>query len=158
MANITRYPQPMVTPLSEAVDRLFREAFTWPRLTDAFTGGARFGSNSNLFETDEAYVMQVALPGAKADELQITTHRNVLTLQGKTGVATPEGGRGIWVGLSDGEFREQVTLPGEVDAEKASAQYQDGILTLTLPKAEHTRPRSIKVGSPNAQPAIESAS
>lgn len=156
MANITRYSQPMM-PLSEAVDRLFRDAFTWPRLGDAFATSARAGFNSNLFETDEAYVMQVVLPGAKADELQITAQRNVLTLQGKTSVAAPQGARGIWVGLGDGEFREQVTLPGEVDADQATAQYQDGILTLTLPKAAHARPRTIKVGAGTAQPAIEAA-
>ena len=65
----------------------------------------------------------------------------------KTSVAAPHGARGIWVGLGDGEFREQVTLPGEVDADKAHADYQDGILTLTLPKAEHARIKTIKVGA-----------
>ncbi len=148
--NIVRYNRPtgMLT-LSNAMDQLFRDAFMWPRVGAA--PGAGFGLNSNLYETEDSYIMQVVLPGADAAEVQITAHQNVLTLQGKTGVPAPEGARGIWVGLGAGDFSEQVTLPGEVDADKAAASYQDGILTLTLPKAAHARPRTIKVGAGHGQ-------
>ena len=153
--SISRYsPALGVTPLSEAMDQLFRDAFTWPRVPGTRpSGGQRygFGLNSNLYETGDSYIMQVVLPGVQVDSLQITAHHDVLTLQGTAGVAAPEGAQGIWVGLGGGEFREQVTLPGEVDAERASADYQDGILTLTLPKAEHARVKTIKVGG--GQPA-----
>ena len=157
MANITRYNQPMgVVPLSEAVDRLFHEAFTWPQL---FTNGfssfpvrSSFGLGSNLYETGESYIMQVPLPGVKVDELEITAHKNVLTLRGKTEVTVPEGAQSLWVGMAGGEFHEQVTLPGDVDAEQASAAYHDGILTLTLPKAEHARVRTIKISGGRTQP------
>lgn len=64
------------------------------------------------------------------------------------------GGRGIWVGLPTGEFREQVALPGEVDGDQASADYRDGILTLTLPKLAQARVKTIKIGE-SQQPAIE---
>ena len=155
--SITRYGRPLgMTPLSEAMDQLFHDAFTWPRFFDNSTGSGRtygFGLNSNLYETADSYIMQVVLPGVKVDSLQITAHQNVLTLQGTAGVAAPEGGQAIWVGLGAGEFREQVTLPGEVDADKAGADYQDGILTLTLPKAERARIKTIKVGGQQA--AIE---
>ena len=147
--SITRYNQPAsVMPLSEAVDRLFRDAFTWPRMFgDIFPTGARLGLNSNLYETGDSYIMQVALPGAKVDELEITAHGNVLTLRGKTEVTVPEGAQSIWVGVGGGDFREEVTLPGEVDADQASAEYHDGILTLTLPKTERAKVRQIKVGA-----------
>ena len=157
--NISRYsPALGVTPLGEAVDQLFRDAFTWPRAVGASTPSSQsagFGLNSNLYETPESYIMQVVLPGVQVESLQITAHQNVLTLQGMAGVAAPEGARGLWVGLGAGEFREQVTLPGEVDADKASADYQDGILTLTLPKAERTRAKTIKVSGSRPQAAIE---
>ena len=158
MANITRYNQPMgLVPLSEAVDRLFHEAFTWPQVfTNGFSGfpvRSSFGLGSNLYETGESYIMQAMLPGVKVDELEITAHDNVLTLRGKTEIAVPEGAQSIWVGMGGGEFREEVTLPGEVNAEQATADYHDGILTLTLPKSERSKVRTIKVG---AQPvAIE---
>src|SRR5579885_2932077 len=125
--NITRYNQPAgLMPLSEALDRLFRDAFTWPQaFSNAFT---RSSFGSNLYETDDNYIMQVLLPGAKVDDLEITARDNVLTLRGKT----------------------EVAMPGEVDAEKASAHYHDGVLTLTLPKSERSKVRTIKVGT---QPA-----
>ena len=158
MANVTRYPQPMVTPLSEAVDRLFRDAFTWPRLSGDHVQNYAGALNSNLYETGDSYIMQVFLPAAKASDLQITAHQNVLTLQGSAGVPAPEGARGIWVGLSGGEFRQQVTLPGEVDADKATAAYDDGVLTITLPKSERSRVKTIKIGaSSNGRPALEGA-
>ena len=146
--NITRYNQPTsFMPLSEAVDRLFRDAFTWPRMFgDTFPTGSRFGGlSSNLYETRDSYIMQVLLPGVKVDELEITAHQNVLTLRGKTEVTVPEGAQGIWVGMGGGEFREEVTLPGDVNADQASAEYHDGILTLTLPKTERAKVRQIKV-------------
>lgn len=149
MANIARYPQPTgLMPLSEAVDRLFRDAFTWPRLFgEGVPSGAGIGLGSNLYETNDTYIMQILLPGVKVDEMEITAHQNVLTLRGKTDVAVPQGAQGIWVGMAGGEFREEVTLPGEVDVEKATADYHDGILTLTLPKSESARVRTIKVGA-----------
>jgi HSP20 family protein len=150
MANdITRYNQPAgFMPLSDAVDRLFRDAFTWPRMFgDVFASGSRFGLNSNLYETADSYITQVSLPGVKVDALEITAHDNVLTLRGKTEVTVPEGAQSIWVGMGGGEFREEVTLPGDVNADQASAEYHDGILTLTLPKAERAKVRQIKVGA-----------
>ena len=145
--NIVRYNRP--TPLTEAMEQLFRDAFAWPRLSGAAASGGTngVGLGSNLYETSNGYVMQVLLPGVKADELELTANRNVLTIQGTTSIAAPEGARGIWVGLTGGQFREQFTLPGEVDADGAGAEYHDGILTLTLPKAEHLRVKTIKIGN-----------
>src|SRR4051794_26781841 len=154
--NITRYNQPTsFMPLSEAVDRLFRDAFTWPRMAgDTFPTASRFGGlSSNLYETPNSYVMQAWLPGVKVEDLEITARENVLTLRGKTEIAVPEGAQSIWVSMAGGEFREEVTLPGDVNAEQASAEYHDGILTLTLPKTERARVRTIKVGA--HQQAIE---
>ena len=148
--NITRRNQPTgAMPLSEAVDRLFREALTWPRTSDdAFGAMTRFGGlSSNLYETRDSYIMQVVLPGVRVDELEITAHENVLTLRGKTEVTVPEGAQSIWVGMGGGEFREEVTLPGDVNADQANAEYHDGILTLTLPKTERAKVRQIKVGA-----------
>jgi HSP20 family protein len=153
--NITRYNRSMGMPLSEAIDRLFRDAFTWPRafgFGEAFGPPGGGGMAGNLYETNESYILQVPLPGVKADELEITAHENVLTLQGKTAIAAPEGARAIWGGMADQQFREVVQLPGDVDAERASAEYHDGILTLTLPKAEHARVRTIKIGGGRPQP------
>ncbi len=155
--NMTRYRRPLgATPLSEAMDQLFRDAFTWPhtfRPGTAMGQGEGTGLNSNLYELPDSYIMQIVLPAVQIETLHITAQQNILTLQGTAGVAAPEGGKAIWVSLGAGEFREQVTLPGEVDADRASAEYRDGILILTLPKAEHARVKTIKVSG--QQTAIE---
>ena len=89
--------------------------------------------------------MQVPLPGAKPDQLNITARENVVTLQGTIELPAPEGARVLYQGIGGGQFREQVVLPADVDAENANAQYQDGILTLTLPKAQHAQERTIRI-------------
>jgi HSP20 family protein len=152
--NITRYNRPMgMTPLSDAIDRLFREAFTVPRsFGEAFGPAGGIGIAGNLYETNDSYILQVALPGVKVDELEITARENLLALRGRTEIAAPEGARAIWSGMAGQEFREEMRLPGDVDAERASAEYHDGILTLTLPKAEHARVRTIKIGGSQTQP------
>lgn len=66
------------------------------------------------------------------------------------------------VSADTGDFHQQVQLPGDVDAERATADYRDGVLALTLPKAAHAKARTIKVGGKQSpaqgqgeQPAIE---
>jgi HSP20 family protein len=129
-------------------------------LRDAFTLPAGFGPTTmaigiNLYETNESYILQAVLPGVNAEQLTITAHRNLLTLQGTTEIAAPQGARSLFVSVPTGDFREQLQLPSDVDADQATADYQDGVLTLTLPKAEATRTRTIKVGGGQQQQAIE---
>jgi HSP20 family protein len=147
MAAITRYPQRReVLPPSEARERPWRETCTWPRY---FGEGVptRFGMTSNLYETKEGYILQMVLPAVKLAELEMTVYQNVLTVRGKRELVIPEGARGIWVGLIGGAFREEVTLPGAVEAVQAKATYEDGILTVTLPKAAQAKVKTIKVGT-----------
>src|SRR5947208_7807524 len=142
--DLTRYTSPRsVMPLSEAMTQLFRDAFTSP--FGAGAPGPTVSQGINLYEQDNTYILQIPLPGVKPDQLTITARENVLTLQGTIEFPAPEGARALFQGARGGQFREQVVLPADVDAENASAQYQDGILTLTLPKAPHARERTITV-------------
>ncbi len=141
--DLSRYTTPRgSTPLSEAMSQLFRDAFTTP----AGLGAPGPASGFNLYETPERYILQVLLPGVNPAQLDLTARENVLTLQGKVTLAVPEGARALVVGSSGGDFREQVQLPGEVDADGADADYQDGVLTVTLPKAARAKVRTITVG------------
>jgi HSP20 family protein len=139
-----------MTPLNEAVNQLFRDAFTLP----VGFGGASSTAGVNLYETTNSYVVQVLLPGVNPDHLTITARENVLTLQGKTELTAPEGARAVLISAATGDIREQIQLPGDVDADEAMADYQNGVLTLTLPKAAHAKVRTIKVGR-GQQQAIE---
>jgi HSP20 family protein len=141
--DLTRSTGPRgVMPLSEAMNQLVRDAFTSP-----FGGGPGLTASQgvNLYEQDNRFILQVPLPGAKPDQLNITARENVVTLQGTIEPPAPEGARALYQGLGGGPFREQVVLPADVDAENASAQYQDGILTLMLSKARHAQERTIRI-------------
>jgi HSP20 family protein len=139
-----------ITPLSDAMNQLFRDAFTLP----VGFGGAGITTGINLYETTDSYILQALLPGVNPDQLNITARENVLTLQGKTELAMPDGARAVMVSAATGDFQQQIQLPGDVDTERATADYQNGVLTLTLPKAAHAKMRTIKVGQ-GQQQAIE---
>jgi HSP20 family protein len=140
------------TPLSDAVNQLFRDAFTMP----GGLGGAGITTGINLYETTDSYIVQALLPGVNPDQLNITARENVLTLQGKTELVAPEGARAVMVSAATGDFQQQIQLPADVDTERATADYQNGVLTLTLPKAAHAKVRTIKIGQ-GQQQAIEGA-
>lgn len=80
------------------------------------------------------------------DTLDIQVMDCQVSVKGRFEIPTPEQqGAWIWRGLSDRDFYESYTLPVQVDADKTEATYDHGILTLTLPKADHARPKSVKV-------------
>jgi HSP20 family protein len=142
--NLARYSGPRAAmPLSDAMNQLFRDAFTSPFMAGGTAMQA--GAGINLYERDDSYILQIPLPGVKPDDLKVTARENVVMFQGTIEIPAPEGARPLFQGAGGGQFREQVVLPSDVDAEKAQADYQDGVLTLTLPKAQHARERTIAV-------------
>ena len=142
MANIIRYnPFNEVVPLREAMDRLFEDSFI-PRI--GFGVSAR-GAHSNLYETAEGFVLQIPMPGVNPDEVEITAQQDTLTLKWATNVQTPENATAHWRGFASGKYQQSFTLPAAIDAEKAAASYESGVLTLSLPKAEHAKARTVKV-------------
>ena len=144
--------------LREAMDRLLEDSFIQPR------GGQRAGREAqtlpiDMWEATDRLMVRTALPGAKpdADDVDITIDRGMLTIRARLpGAADEESeGRGsdarghevrwLYRELPRGEFTRTVELPIEVDPENARAHFGDGLLLLTLPKAQAARPRQIKV-------------
>ncbi|HZU13033.1 MAG TPA: Hsp20/alpha crystallin family protein [Chloroflexota bacterium] len=143
--NLTRYTPATrtgITPLPDMINRLFEESFVLPSVFDRTF---RQVTGTNLWETDDAYIVQVVLPGVDAEHVDIQVTGQQLTLKGTYSIPTPENANLIWKGIPDGNFMETMSLPDDVDSLKATAQYDQGLLTVTLPKAEHAKPQSIKV-------------
>lgn len=130
-------------PLWQAMDRLLQDG-QW--LNAPFAGfRTAFGAaGTNLWETAEGYVVQVALPGMKTDSIVATVEQDVLTVSAEPGLATPENAKAIWQSLG-GKAEFRIQLPAEVESGEAEATYEAGVLTVRLPKAAHNRPRTIKV-------------
>jgi len=100
----------------------------------------------NVTQDDNNFYVRTEVPGVKAADLSITALRNRLTIAGKREI--PKESAQVSYHRkerAEGEFSRTVTLPGEVVADKVEARYLDGVLTLTLPKAEEAKPRQITV-------------
>ena len=149
MSNLIRWePAREMMTLREAMDRLFDDAFTRPlSLRDGWSVPA-----IDMYQTDDEVVVKAALPGVKADEVQINITGEVLTLKGETKheeekTSSPQGKEKAWHIHEQryGSFERSIVLPTEVVADKAKAEFENGILTITLPKADEVKPRTITV-------------
>jgi HSP20 family protein len=134
----------MVT-LREAMDRLFEESFVKPR-----EGGDLAAPGQSLavdiYEKDDALVIKAAVPGVKPDELDINITGDVLNIKGE--VKEDQEIRDENYHRREfryGAFCRSLRLPIDVDVDKADAVFKDGVLTLTLPKPEEKKPKSISV-------------
>ncbi len=143
MSNLSRWePERQMMTLREAMDRLFDDAFTRP-----------FGWNGNstipaidMFQTDNDVVVKASLPGLKAEDVNITITADMLTLRGEFKEEN-ENKDATWHirEQSSGSFERSVILPTDVQSDKAKAEFENGVLTVTLPKAETVKPRTITV-------------
>jgi HSP20 family protein len=104
---------------------------------------ARFESDTNLVETWDSYIVQVALPGVDPASLKLEMVARRLTVSGKFCVPVIEGGNDIWRGIPCGEFSQAFDLPAEVDADQSEARCGQGILTITLPKVAYLKPKVV---------------
>jgi len=122
------------------------------RLLDSVAGdtfgqvGAGVFPPMNVTQDNDNFYVRAEVPGIKPSELSISAIRNRLSLAGNREIPR-EHDRVSYhrKERAEGSFNRTVTLPTEIDSDKVDAHYADGILTLTLPKAEETKPRQIKV-------------
>lgn len=100
----------------------------------------------NLNEDENQYMILAELPGVEKEELKISVHDDQLTIAGeRKEIALPEDGAWLRNEIHVGNFSRTVAFPGEVNVDAIAAELRDGILTITLPKAEAARAREIKV-------------
>ncbi|MEZ4836220.1 MAG: Hsp20/alpha crystallin family protein [Caldilineaceae bacterium] len=108
----------------------------------------------DVSENDNAFVVKASVPGVHPEDLEINFNENTLTIQGETKEdRTEESERYHLRERRFGRFVRSMTVPVAVDADAIDAQYDNGVLTLTLPKAEETKPRKINVRT--AQQLVE---
>ena len=150
MTNLTRWePDREMMTLREAMDRLFDDAFTRP--FSLRNGGSTWSSAwsspaIDMYQTEDDVVVKAALPGIKADEVQINVTSDVLTIRGETKHEEEQKDKAWHIREQRwGAFERSVRLPTGVLAEKAKADFDNGILTITLPKSEAVKPKTITV-------------
>lgn len=146
--------------MRHAMDRLVSEAFSPSQFGTIWPTGVVDRERSLLpidaYATDDEVVILAAAPGISADDIEISIEKNTLTISGTVpSVAKSDHAKGAtWYlhELPSGIFRRALTLPIEVDASKAEATFDQGVLRLSLPKAEAARPRQIRVQAGTSAP------
>ena len=102
----------------------------------------------DMYQTDNDVVVKASLPGVKREEVEVTVTGDTLTIKGET-KAEEEVKRENYFRQERryGAFNRSVTIPVPVQGDKAEATFQDGVLTITLPKAEEVKPKRINIRS-----------
>lgn len=143
MSNLIRWePMREMMTLREAMDRLFDDAFTRPLSLSAVSALPAI----DLYQTADEVVLRATLPGLKTEDVQISVTGDVLTLRGEFKQQDVKE-EATWHIREQrfGSFERSVMLPTEVQTDKARADFENGILTVTLPKAETVKPRTINI-------------
>ena len=99
----------------------------------------------DLYQNSDNVVAVLELPGMRKEDIEISLHDGTLTISGERGSSSANGEKAERTERYVGSFRRSISLPVRVDAGKVSATYRDGILTVTLPKAEEAKPKRIEV-------------
>ena len=131
--------------LRQAMDRLFEDSFVRPSRT--LTGLAEAGEPvMDIYQTPNEVVVKAALPGLKPEDVNIDVAGDTLTIKGES-KAEQEIKREDYLYRERryGAFCRSVLLPSGLKADKAEATMEDGILTVTIPKAEEVKPKAISV-------------
>ena len=147
MAALTRWePMRELATMRQVMDRMFDEdmfrlAGGWDR-----SGGEAVSLALDVAEKDDAYVVKASLPGVNPEDVDITLADNVLTIRGETKADNEIKEEHYHLRERRfGSFTRSVALPNAVDADKIEAVNENGVLTLTLPKAEVVKPKQIKI-------------
>ena len=146
MAELKRYEPHTFASAQDVFDRLFDRTLFGPGLFSNGTAPqANRGFPSNLWETDDAYLLELAIPGANPDDAEITLSKGSLIVKGRYARAAAETATRIWRNLPDGDFEIAYTLPSAVYADDAEVSWANGIFTVRLPKEEKAKSKRLKV-------------
>jgi HSP20 family protein len=145
MANMIRWnPVRELAAMQNMMDRMFDESLRNMGMADELEGSALA---LDVHETDTNFEVAASLPGVSEDNIHINLHDDILTIQAEIPDQTSERqeGRTLIRERRYGKFSRRIRLPQPVNADAVEADFNNGVLTLTLPKAENALPRNIPV-------------
>lgn len=154
MVTLTRWnPSGDVSSLSDRMERLFDEMVNrglWWSGEERPLRGAWVPA-VNILEREDAIVISADLPGLKAEDVEVTVDQGTLSIRGERKLEEKQEGETLHrVERVYGLFERTFTLPNTVDPTKIEACFKNGEMTLTLPKREESKPRSVKIKVENA--------
>ncbi len=140
----TRPYSSLNAPLRQWVDRVFDEALT----REGTQANASAGFQSlpvNVWETPDGYQAALLAPGLDEQSINVTVHEDTLAIEGELKFSVPENAKPIWQEFGPSKFRRSLRLGAAVDPSRVEAVFKNGLLLVTMPKAEHAKPRQIQV-------------
>lgn len=160
--SMSRYePWREALSLRNAMDQLFSQSFVNPRwLGEEHASVAPM----DVFESDDGYQVRLALPGVQPDDIELTVHQNTLSVHAEYQTENQQGTeqasgqeqkqgqeqskQGNWLmrEIRSGSFQRSVTFDRPIDIDKVQTNYENGVLMVTLPISEASRPKKISVG------------
>jgi HSP20 family protein len=129
-------------PVRSAMERFLSD---WPFVGGEFT---ELAPPMDVRETDDDYMVEVELPGIDPNDVEVMIEGRTLTIRGTfSSEAQEHAGNVLLRERRRGQFMRAVALPGMVDIDNAESRYDNGLLTITLPKAAQNRPRRVQIGA-----------
>ena len=126
-------------------NRLFREAFS-PLFGEAELSTRSWAPPVDIYETENDIILKAELPGVDPKDVEVRVEDNNLYLKGERKFEKEVKEQNYHrVERSYGSFARSFSLPNSINADKVKAEYKDGLLTLTMPKREEAKPKTIKI-------------
>jgi len=148
--------------LRREIDRLFDSAITGNGFDGSLPGeNMQWSPVMDVEETEDKLRLTFEVPGVKQEDLAVTVEHDTLTVSGEKRFERTEGDgkhSARFVERRFGRFERSVTLPKSVDSEQVTAHFEDGVLTVELPKTETSRRRTIQIGGGTEQKRLGSKS
>jgi len=143
MSDLNRQKERSARDIFSVMDRFFGG---YPESTDS-AGGYMFIPAIDVVENDHAFIITAEMPGIRKDDIQVSIHDGVLTISTESGSAYTKGneGRVVVQERRFGKYLRKLRLGTPLNESGIKAVYKDGVLHLTLPKAEQVKPRKIAV-------------
>ena len=146
MAVIRWTPFRELSTVQDRVNRLFEDAMKAPYRGDEGLTSTAWAPAVDIYETDKEIVLKAELPEMQEKDIDIKVEDNVLSITGERRMEKEVKEENYHrIERSYGSFNRSFTLPRTVDREGIKAAYKDGVLKVTLPKKEETKPKQIKI-------------
>lgn len=153
--RLARFQRPEMTSWGSTFDQLWNLRDEFNRFFEPMNGGGTgldalnaWAPALDLYEDKDNILVKAEVPGMRKEDIEISLHENTLTIAGeRKNEKKYEGSKTAREERFYGRFQRSFVLPKTVDAGKVKASYQDGILTVTLPKTAESKPRQIQVQS-----------
>lgn len=152
MALVRWQPLRDLTSLQDRVNKLFHEFFPEIEGETLSLMQPWFSPKTDVYEEDDSILLEMEIPGIRQEDLNITVENNVLTVSGeRKHRESRKQERYHRTERFYGSFSRTFTLPATVDADQIEAKYENGVLSLKMPKKAEARPRQIKISTPTVK-------